>query len=164
VKFAYRYQAMDAETIDVEVEPIPDREACYRVTVRGQVFELSARLLHHVAWLKDASGITLQYVGREYHVCDARQRRPAAPTPAGNLQAPTAGRIIRVLVRPGDQVKAGDVLLILEAMKMEQQIMAPQDGLVVRLLCQEGTQVAAGTELVVLEPVAATPSSQEDSR
>jgi len=58
-------------------------------------------------------------------------------------------------VQPGEHVKAGATLLILEAMKMEQQITAPQDGVVTRLLCRAGDQVTAGTELVVLEPAAA---------
>jgi biotin carboxyl carrier protein len=66
-----------------------------------------------------------------------------------------AGKIIRVLVQRGEHVKAGATLLILEAMKMEQQITAPQDGVVTHLLCREGDQVTAGTELVVLEPATA---------
>jgi biotin carboxyl carrier protein len=66
-----------------------------------------------------------------------------------------AGKIIHVLVQPGEHVKAGATLLILEAMKMEQQITAPQDGVVTRLLCHAGDQVTAGMALVVLEPASA---------
>jgi biotin carboxyl carrier protein len=66
-----------------------------------------------------------------------------------------AGKIISILVQPGEPVKAGATLLILEAMKMEQQITAPQDGVVTRLLCREGDQVTAGTELVAMEPAVA---------
>lgn len=51
---------------------------------------------------------------------------------------------------PGNAVKAGDTLIILEAMKMEQQFTAPHDGVVARILCREGDQVSAGTELVTL--------------
>jgi biotin carboxyl carrier protein len=65
-----------------------------------------------------------------------------------------AGKIIQVLVQPGDTVAAGDPLLILEAMKMEQQIAAPKDGVVDRILCEENEQVAAGAELVVLRDTA----------
>jgi len=68
-----------------------------------------------------------------------------------------AGKIIRVLIQPGESVKAGATLLILEAMKMEQQIIAPHDGVVARLLCCEGDQVTAGTELVVLVSAAVVP-------
>jgi biotin carboxyl carrier protein len=61
-----------------------------------------------------------------------------------------------VLAKAGDSVRAEDTLLILEAMKMEQQITAPHDGTVVSLLCEEGDQVAAGQELVVLQETGKT--------
>jgi 3-methylcrotonyl-CoA carboxylase alpha subunit len=135
--------------------PVPERAGVYRVTVGEHVFELAEQLLHRAALCKEAGEITLQFEGREYRLFDASQRRRPAPTRAGDLHAPMAGKIIRVLVQPGEHVKAGATLLILEAMKMEQQITAPQDGVVTRLLCREGDQVTAGTELVVLEPAAA---------
>ena len=155
MKFAYRRSATDDQIIEVDIVPVPERAGVYRITVGERVFELAERLLHHAAFWKEAGEVTLQFEGREYRLFDARQRRRPAPTRAGDLHAPMAGKIISVLVQPGEQVKAGATLLILEAMKMEQQITAPQDGVVTRLLCHEGDQVTAGTELVVLEPVAA---------
>jgi len=146
---------MDNQVIEVDIVPVPERAGVYRVTVGEHVFELAERLLHHAAFWKEAGEVTLQFEGREYRLFDASQRRRPAPTRAGDLHAPMAGKIISVLVQPGEHVKAGATLLILEAMKMEQQITAPQDGVVTRLLCHEGDQVTAGTELVVLEPVAA---------
>ena len=155
MKFAYRRSAMDNQVIEVDIVPVPERAGVYRITVGEHVFELAERLLHHAAFWKEAGEVTLQFEGREYRLFDASQRRRPAPTRAGDLHAPMAGKIISVLVQPGEHVKAGATLLILEAMKMEQQITAPQDGVVTRLLCHEGDQVTAGTELVVLEPVAA---------
>jgi biotin carboxyl carrier protein len=155
MKFAYRRSATDDQVIEVDIVPVPERAGVYRVTVGDRVFELTERLLHHAAFYKEAGEMTLQFEGREYHLFDASQRRRPAPTRAGDLHAPMAGKIIRVLVQPGEHVKAGATLLILEAMKMEQQITAPQDGVVTRLLCREGDQVTAGKELVVLEPSAA---------
>jgi 3-methylcrotonyl-CoA carboxylase alpha subunit len=150
MRFSYRRSAADEATIEVDIVPIEDRDDCYRVTVGEQVFELSANVFQRAAFSKDRGEIVLQYEGREYHLFDATQRRHQASAPRGDLRAPTAGKIIRVLVAPGDEVKAGDALVILEAMKMEQQITAPQDGVVERVLCHEGDQVAAGVELVVL--------------
>jgi 3-methylcrotonyl-CoA carboxylase alpha subunit len=155
VKFAYRRSATDDQVIEVDIVPVPERAGVYRITVGEHVFELAERLLHHAAFYKEAGEITLQFEGQEYRLFDASQRRRPAPTRAGDLHAPMAGKIIRVLVQPGEHVKAGATLLILEAMKMEQHITAPQDGVVTRLLCREGDQVTAGTELVVLEPAAA---------
>ena len=154
MKFSYRRSATDAQVIEVDIVPLPDRAGVYRATVVEHVIELTDRLLHHAAFLKEAGEITLQFEGREYHLFDASQRRRAAPTGTGDLRAPMAGKIIHVLVQPGEHVKTGATLLILEAMKMEQQITAPRDGVVTRLLCREGDQVTAGTELVVLEPAA----------
>ena len=157
MKFSYRRSATDEQAIDVDIVPLPEREGAYRVTVGDHVFELTDRLFHHAAFCKEAGEITLQFEGREYRLFDASQRRRPTPTGAGDLRAPIAGKIIRVFIQPGEHVKAGTTLLILEAMKMEQQITAPRDGVVTHLLCREGDQVTAGTELVVLEPAAATP-------
>ena len=155
MKFAYRCSATDDQVIEVDIVPVSERAGVYRITVGEHVFELAERLLHQAAFYKEAGEITLQFEGREYHLFDASQRRRPAPSRAGDLHAPMAGKIIHVLVQPGEHVKAGATLLILEAMKMEQQITAPQDGIVTRLLCREGDQVTAGTELVVLEPAPA---------
>ena len=155
MKFMYRRSATDDQVIEVDIVPLPEHTGVYRVTVGEHVFELAERLMHHLAFCKEAGELTLQYAGREYHLFDASQRRRPAPTGTGDLRAPMAGKIISILVQPGEPVKAGATLLILEAMKMEQQITAPQDGVVTRLLCREGDQVTAGTELVAMEPVVA---------
>jgi len=155
MKFAYRRSPTDDQVVEVDIVPVSERVGVYRITVGEHVFELAERLLHQVAFYKEAGEITLQFAGREYRLFDASQRRRPAPSRAGDLHAPMAGKIIRVLIQPGEHVKAGATLLILEAMKMEQQITAPQDGIVTRLLCREGDQVTAGTELVVLEPAPA---------
>ena len=152
MKFAYRRSATDAQAIEVDIVPLPERQGVYRVTVGEHVFELDDRLFHRAVFLKEAGNITLQFEGREYYLFDANQRRQVPPMHAGDLHAPMAGKIIHVLVQPGERVKAGATLLILEAMKMEQQITAPHDGVVARLLCREGDQVTTGAELVVLEP------------
>ena len=150
MKYTYRIPG-DEEAVDVEVTPLDDPEAGYRVTVWDRVFDLSAGSLRRAAFLRQAGEITVQVDGREYRLYDGRQRRRVSAGAPGDLHAPMAGRIIRVLVEAGDSVLAGDALLILEAMKMEQQITAPHDGTVSNLLCKEGDQVAAGQELVVLQ-------------
>ncbi|MFN3582208.1 MAG: biotin/lipoyl-containing protein, partial [Pseudomonas sp.] len=73
---------------------------------------------------------------------------------SGGLQAPMNGSIVSLQVQVGDQVAAGSVLLVLEAMKMEHSIRAPQAGTVTALFCREGELVAEGTLLVELEDMA----------
>jgi biotin carboxyl carrier protein len=78
---------------------------------------------------------------------------PAAPRAGvkGGVAAQIAGRVLSVRVKAGDAVKQGDVLLILEAMKMENEIKAPADGVVKEVLVAEGARVADGETMVVIE-------------
>ena len=85
----------------------------------------------------------------------------AAPTPTGSsapvtvaegtiIDAPMPGNILKVNVSVGDPVKEGTVLVILEAMKMENEILAPKDGKVTQLLVSKGSTVETGAALMVL--------------
>ena len=67
------------------------------------------------------------------------------------VAAPMPGTILSINVQEGDEVKAGDVLLILEAMKMENEILAPIDGKVVSIGTTTGASVNTGDKLVVIE-------------
>ena len=69
----------------------------------------------------------------------------------GGVRAQIAGRVLSIKVKLGDSVARGDVLLLLEAMKMENEIKAPADGVVKEILVTDGARVAEGETLVVLE-------------
>ena len=78
---------------------------------------------------------------------------PKAAAPAGaagavSVKAPMPGNILDVKVAAGASVKAGDVLVILEAMKMENEIVAPQDGTVASINVHKGDTVNSGDVLV----------------
>ena len=78
---------------------------------------------------------------------------PAAPvvTGAGEaVNAPMPGNILKVNVQNGQAVKAGEVLVVLEAMKMENEIMAPKAGTVTQVLVSKGSTVDTGAPLVVI--------------
>jgi biotin carboxyl carrier protein len=75
----------------------------------------------------------------------------AGDTGPSNLQAPIPGRLVKILVKAGDQVKAGQPLLVLEAMKMENEVRAPRAGTVKVVHVVEGVAVETGQALVVLE-------------
>jgi biotin carboxyl carrier protein len=62
------------------------------------------------------------------------------------------GTVIRIAAEPGDEVKAGDALVVLEAMKMEHAIKATADGTVAEVLVSPGQQVTEGDVLAVVEP------------
>ncbi|MCQ4925240.1 DUF2118 domain-containing protein [Tissierella carlieri] len=67
------------------------------------------------------------------------------------VEAPMPGNIWKIEVKEGDKVKAGDILLILEAMKMENEILAPRDGIVASINTTQGATVNTGDRLVVLD-------------
>lgn len=91
----------------------------------------------------------------------APQSAPVAATPQAPettasgegtvIEAPIQGSIFKIVASAGDTVKAGDTLLILEAMKLENEIVAPQDGVVEAILVKEGQAVDAGVPLVSLK-------------
>lgn len=67
---------------------------------------------------------------------------------AGGLSSPMPGKVVKVFVKAGDAVKKGDLLMMLEAMKMEHKILSPQDGVVKKILFQEGERVGQDCELL----------------
>ncbi|MDY0235848.1 MAG: acetyl-CoA carboxylase biotin carboxyl carrier protein subunit [Gudongella sp.] len=67
------------------------------------------------------------------------------------VDSPMPGNIWKILVKEGQQVKENEVLLILEAMKMENEIVSPKDGVVSSILTQEGAAVNTGDKLVLID-------------
>ena len=107
----------------------------YRVNVNGTVFEVE---------LEEMTGAP---------AAPAAAPAPAAPAvPAGGekITAPMPGTILAVNVANGSAVKKGDVLMILEAMKMENEIMAPCDGAVTSVAVTKGASVESGTLLCTI--------------
>lgn len=71
---------------------------------------------------------------------------------AGHVKAPMPGRVVKTLVAPGDEVTVGQTLVILEAMKMENEVQSPAPGVVVSVAVSAGQAVDAGQRLVELAP------------
>ena len=113
----------------------------YKVTLNGRTYEVEVE--HGQAMLTD-----------EYEAyAPAPAAAPAAPaaTAAGEpVNSPMPGTILRVEVAQGDAVKEGQLLLVLEAMKMENEILAPKDGTVAQIVAPKGTTVETGSPLIVL--------------
>ena len=115
----------------------------YRITVEGKTYEMDVELI-------GANGAAVQPVAKAAPAVAAPKAAPApvAAKPAevgsGSVVAPMPGTILKVLKATGDSVKAGEVVLILEAMKMENEITAPVDGTIGSLSLTEGSTVAGG--------------------
>ena len=113
----------------------------YKVTVNGNVYEITLEVI-------DKSEIKATPAAAPVTTPAA----PVAPATAGGatITAPMPGTILKVNVQNGAQVKKGDVLMVLEAMKMENEIMAPSDGKVASVSVTNGATVEAGTVLCTL--------------
>ena len=105
-----------------------------------------------------AGALTLQTAHHEFsaEVVDPRAwrgRRHGALEAEGRQQilAPMPGKIIRVLIQTGEKVEAGQGLLVVEAMKMQNEIRSPKSGTVERLLVKEGQPVNAGEVLAWID-------------
>jgi propionyl-CoA carboxylase alpha chain len=88
---------------------------------------------------------------------------PAARVATGSLLAPMPGSVVSVAVAEGDQVTAGQPVLVLEAMKMQHTVSAPHDGVVADLPVTVGAQVAAGAVLAVVQPVSTGSTNQGET-
>jgi biotin carboxyl carrier protein len=140
--------AIDGRVIEADV--IELSPGIYSILIGGESFEA------HVE--RNATGLRVAVAGREYlaTIRDPRERRRARARTLeaeGRQQvlAPMPGKIIRLLVKPGDQVEVGEGLLVVEAMKMQNEVRSPKSGRVERLLVAEGTAVNAGEILAVID-------------
>lgn len=86
----------------------------------------------------------------DMHPSTAKTSSPSAPKGAGSIKSPLPGVILDVMVKEGDTVKMGQRLLVLEAMKMENNIEADKAGVVTSILKQKGDSVMEGDVLIII--------------
>jgi len=137
---------IDSEQLDSvrQVEP-----GVYSVLLDGASYEIRI--------LPSAEGLTANLAGRRFPVevrdpRDAsRNSRAAIGSGRQNVTAPMPGKVVRVLVEKGHLVDAGQGLVVVEAMKMQNELKAARPGRVIEVRAREGETVGAGGILVVLE-------------
>ncbi|WP_127554855.1 sodium-extruding oxaloacetate decarboxylase subunit alpha [Saccharospirillum alexandrii] len=120
--------------------------ATYTVAINGKSY---------VAQVDATGGVSVSINGKTYKTDISEggevSSAPAAPAESGTeVPAPLAGNIFKILVQPGDTVEEGQVVMILEAMKMETEVSAPQAGTVGAVQVKEGDSVSVGDTLLTL--------------
>ena len=129
----------------------------YKVTLKGKTYEVEVN--QGEAMLLDeyeayAPAPAAAPAAPAAPAVPAAAAAPAAPAPVAvageQVNSPMPGTIVKVNVKAGQAVKSGEVLAVLEAMKMENEIMAPHDATVVQVLTDVGTKVDTGTPIIVL--------------
>ena len=161
---------LDQDTFRVEVTKVEER---YRIKIGGEVWEVDARLPAPGIWSLLISGasyvadvnegddgrLLVDVDGEIYRIRMEEETRHLIRTRAGGeahgrgqvLVAPMPGKVVRVAVQAGQAVKAGDALLVVEAMKMENEFRAMAAGTVKEVRVEPGQAVNAGDILVVVE-------------
>lgn len=130
----------------------------YKVTLNGKTYEVEVEVGKVVLLDEYEACAPAPVAAPAAATAPAAPAAPAAaPAPAPvalsagePVNAPMPGNILRIDVKEGDKVKAGQTLLILEAMKMENEIAAPKDGTIVQIATSKGAVVETGTPLIVL--------------
>ena len=130
----------------------------YKVTLEGRTYEVEVEagkamcVAEYEAFVPAAPAPVAAPAAAP--VAAAPAAAPAAAAPAAvageAVTAPMPGNILKVNVSAGQAVKEGDVLVVLEAMKMENEIMAPKSGTVSQVLVQKGSTVDTDAPLVVI--------------
>ena len=135
--------AVDGERLDAEV--VAARPEVVELLVDGVRRRFEVHLVGTVAHVDSSLGY-----------CALRELdplpEPATTEPAGSLHAALPGVVLKVLVSAGDRVEPGQVLAIVEAMKMEHRVRTDGGGTVTEVRVREGQAVAAGEVLAVVEP------------
>jgi biotin carboxyl carrier protein len=141
-EWCFRVDGEERQALVTVVEP-----GVYSILLEGRVYEASM----------DRAGqtlvVTVEGERFEVEVRDPRawsRKSVAGSQGAATLSAPMPGKVVRVLVAAGDVVEAGQGLLVVEAMKMQNEIKAPRSGQVISLTAREGATVAAGEPLATI--------------
>jgi biotin carboxyl carrier protein len=148
-RFDNRWECtLDGEKVNVDA--VIARPNVLSLIVDGQAFEvkreMSATDLH--LWVKSA-----RFAVDVRDPRSLRSRRGAGGGVAGpqKLVAPMPGKIVRILAPAGTHVNAGQGVLVIEAMKMQNELKSPKDGTVKQVVAAEGTSVSAGEVLAIVE-------------
>ena len=120
----------------------------FNVTVNGVVYEVEVEEVSGGASAPAAAPVAAAAPA----AAPAPKAAPAATGKAGSvaIKAPMPGTILKINVKVGDSVKKGDVVCVLEAMKMENDICAPEDGVVASVEVAQGASVATDAVVVTL--------------
>lgn len=132
---------IDGKTYAVELPKI-DHDQAFSIKVETATFKAEIKTSISKPTLTAFESVTLMPATRK--VATTRQSNEDA------VAAPMTGRILSVKVKKGDQVEAGQVLCVLEAMKMENEIAAPKAGTVQEVYASEGSSVGEGEPLFII--------------
>ena len=127
----------------------------YKITLKGRTYEVEVERGEAMLIDEYDAVAPVPAAPPAAPAAPAAVSAPAAPAAGSvaagtNVDAPLPGNVLNVKVAVGQAVKAGDVLVIIEAMKMENEVAAPCDGVVKQIVTNKGAVVATGDTLLVI--------------
>lgn len=137
----------------------------YEVKVQGKKYEVEVEEVSPMVFEVKVNGkkavieVEKKFEFKEFEKAEIRERRFAERREEARtvkatgkaITAPMAGVVTKILKKVGEKVKAGETVLIIEAMKMENPIASPEDGEIAEIVVNEGDKVASGDVLVYLK-------------
>ena len=150
---------VDGRTHQVQATRIDAQRWSLLVSAPGRSDTPGRRVSHDVTIASDSTGSLTVHVGSTPVTVAVNGRRrwgrkddgAVAGSGPQRLAAPMPGKVVRVLVAPGETVKARQPLVVVEAMKMENELRAGRDGTVSEIHAREGVSVDAGALLIVIQ-------------
>lgn len=147
--YRFEYAPQGASTFAAEASLVEAEPGIYSVLIDGRSYDVRV--------VQGAAGLYIDLLGHRsvVEVRDPRRMARRGRTGVGEgrqtVIAPMPGKIVRVLIAEGEMVEAGAGLVVVEAMKMQNELRAAKAGRVVRLSAKEGDAVAGGEALAVIE-------------
>jgi biotin carboxyl carrier protein len=141
--------------IQIDDEPVSPAYEITIVEVESGLYSILADGASHEVRV-EAGQVTVGNRRFDYAIDDPRQWKRSGGAAGGEgraaITAPMPGKIVRILVSPGDEVEAGQGVIVVEAMKMQNEMKSPRAGRVASIPVKENESVAAGAVLAVIEP------------
>ena len=122
---------VDGEEYEVELEK---QEGVWNVTIEGKSFSIEIE----GGSVGDSAG--------------SKRKKKGRGKKSGTISSTIPGKIVSIAVEEGDKVGEGDVVMILEAMKMQNEIQAPLSGTVTAVNCKPGDSIEANSPLIIIQP------------
>ncbi|ABB15005.1 biotin/lipoyl-containing protein [Carboxydothermus hydrogenoformans] len=125
----------------------------FKIRVNGREYEIEVEEIHTEGWgvLPNTRDIERKAVGSEIRSLSSPVPAAKASGASAGIKAPMPGVVVAIKVKPGDTVGPQDVVITIEAMKMENEITAGRSGVVDQILVAEGDTVQAGQVLITLK-------------
>ena len=135
---------------DIQMDAVLARRDVLSVLIGGKAYEIKRE---HTATDMHLWVGSVRYLAELHDPRSLRGRRGGATDEKGprKLLAPMPGKVVRVLIGEGQPVEAGQSILVVEAMKMQNEIKSPKKGTVQKIVAAEGANVNAGDVLAIVE-------------